>query len=410
MRLKTVVYLWLITFVTLPIPLTVAQTFSVIHTFTGGGDGSDPEAGVAIRGGVLYGTASGGGNHNFPQGAVYEIMDLGSGWVTTPIYIFNATENDGAYPRARVVFGPDGHPYGTTYTGGTDNHGTVFDLIPPLSICKTANCACKENVPYSFTGYPSDGSEPGYGDLIWDQRGNIYNTTTSGGPSDFGTVYQLKKSGNIWAEMPIHSFSGPDGEQPQGSVILDQNGNLFGTTFGGGLYGYGTLFKLTYTPESGWVETVLYSFNYDDEAYPYSGLISDSNGNLYGTSSGNGVGHGGNGGTVFELTPAGDTWILTLLYTFSGGEYCGPHAALTLDAVGDLYGTTNCDGAYSAGNVFKLTNTGNGWAYSSLHDFTGGADGEYPVSNVSIDTDGNLYGTTQHGGTGAGGVVWMIRP
>jgi uncharacterized repeat protein (TIGR03803 family) len=213
MKLKTLLFLCLIALV-ISSSAAHAQTFSVIHTFTGGADGNGPWAGVTIRGGTLYGTARAGGNNYFPQGAVYEITHVGSNWTTIPIYLFNFHESDGAYPYARVVFGPDGHLYGTTYLGGTDNAGIIFDLIPPLSLCKTANCSWKENMLYSFMGYPSDGDEPGYGDLIWDQQGNIYGTTTHGGPSGFGTVYQLTKSGNSWTEAPIYSFSGPDGEQP----------------------------------------------------------------------------------------------------------------------------------------------------------------------------------------------------
>jgi uncharacterized repeat protein (TIGR03803 family) len=131
-------------------------------------------------------------------------------------------------------------------------------------------------------------------------------------------------------------------------------------------------------------------------------------------------GGSGGGGTVFELSPSGDIYTFNLLYSFSGGASCGPQANLALDAAGNLYGTTRCDGAYQSGNVFKLTNTPNGWVYTSLHDFTGGSDGNLPYSNVTIDTDGTLYGTAESGGSFEGdcnhltpagcGVVWMIKP
>jgi uncharacterized repeat protein (TIGR03803 family) len=197
---------------------------------------------------------------------------------------------------------------------------------------------------------------------------------------------------------------------------LDGNGNLFGTTAEGGLYGYGTVFELTYVNGVGWAEAVLYNFqNLADGEFPLAALISDSTGNLYGSA-----GDGGNegGGTVFELSPVGDTWMFTLLYSFTGqqGLYCGPQAALTFDASGNLYGTTGCDGANSLGNIYKLTNSQSGWVYASLHDFTGGADGRGSAGNVTIDTDGTLYGTAGGGGdltcappTGCG-VVWMIKP
>lgn len=409
MNARTLGHLTLLAFVTSFSWAAHAQTFSVIHNFANGSDGSFPLAGVTIRSGVLYGTASSGGNN---QGDVYQITHVGSAWNLKPIYIFNGRMSDGAYPYARVVFGPDGHPYGTTVLGGTANEGTVFDLTVPVSICRTANCFWKETILHNFEGYPADGAEPEFGDLVWDQTGNIYGTTTAGGSSHNGTVYKLSKSGNGWASSVLHSFVGSpaDGQSPEGAVIFDKNGNMLGTTFSGGAFGYGTVFQLTPTLQNDWSESILFNFNYDDQAYPNSGLVSDASGNLYGTSSGNGDGASGNGGTVFELSPVGDTWNLTVLYTFSGGLYCGPHAALTLDQEGNLYGTTYCDGAYRSGNVFQLTNTGNGWSYSSLYDFTGGQDGSNPSSNVSIDSDGTLYGTTQYGGTSRSGVVWMIKP
>ncbi len=144
---------------------------------------------------------------------------------------------------------------------------------------------------------------------------------------------------------------------------------------------------------------------------PSAGLVADSFGNLYGATT-----YGGNdpyGGTIFELSPSGDTWTFNVLYSFSGGG--GPSASLTMDTAGNLYGTTVGDGAYRGGNVFKLTNTANGWVYTSLHDFMGGLDGSNPQSQVAIDTDGTLYGTTYYGGGGncgylGCGVVWMIKP
>ncbi len=133
----------------------------------------------------------------------------------------------------------------------------------------------------------------------------------------------------------------------------------------------------------------------------------DSFGNLYGATSDSGV---SGGGTVFELSALGDTWTYKLLYSFSGSSGCGPFATLTMDAAGNLYGTTRCDGVNHFGSVFKLTNTGNGWIYHSLYDFTGRVDGGNPTGKVTIDTDGNLYGTATNGGSLDYGVVWMIKP
>ncbi len=410
MKLKTLVCFSLITLVASISPAAHAQTFSTIYAFNGV-DGIAPVSGVTIRAGVLYGTtADRAADSCITCGAAYQISRAGSNWVHSTIALPPSS-------GARPVFGPDNHLYGTTVFGGQGNDGTVFTLTPQMSICKTSNCFWTEKLLYQFRG-GSDGQFPGNGDLIWDAAGNIYGTTTAGGTANIGTVYEMTKAGNNWTEMPIHSFTGLDGSGPSGGVIFDSNGNLFGTASAGGLYGYGSVFELNYNHDSGWTETVLYNFqNLNDGEWPYGGLVRDSAGNLYGAANDGGS---GGGGTVFELSPAGDTWVLTVLYSFSGlqGQYCGPYASLTLDNSGNLYGTTDCDGANGFGSVFRLTNTQAGWEYTSLHDFTYGTDGADPVSQVTIDTDGTLYGTALHGGNldctggeGEGcGVVWMIKP
>ncbi|MFZ0705762.1 MAG: choice-of-anchor tandem repeat GloVer-containing protein, partial [Candidatus Korobacteraceae bacterium] len=407
MKLKTLVYLTLIALIGLLNTAAHAQTFSVIHAFADGA-GVLPYSGVTIRAGVLYGTTMCTQYCSY-NGTVYQMVPVGSNWHFALISLFSA---GGELPEARVVFGPDGHLYGTTVLGPPKQHGFVFNLTPLVSICKTANCFWTEKVLYQFMDAP-DGNEPGAGDLIWDPAGNIYGTTVYGGISDLGVVYQMTKSGNGWTETPIYSFTGPDGNFPFAGVILDSNGNLFGTTEEGGLYGFGTVFELTYNINSGWTETVLYNFqNLSDGQGPSAGLVGDSAGNLYGATSDGGS---GGGGAVFELSPAGNSWAFTLLYSFTGqqGMYCGPTRSLTLNS-GNLYGTTDCDGVNNLGSVFKLTKTKNGWQYTSLHDFTGGSDGRNLFSNVTFDTDGNLYGTAVGGGDltchpplGCG-TVWMI--
>jgi uncharacterized repeat protein (TIGR03803 family) len=425
MKLKTLVCLSLITLVVSFGPPARAQTFSVIHTFQSGIDGSAPEAGLTLKNGIFYGTTFGGGFF----GTVYQMSHVGSNWVTTPISFLYSGLGSGPLPR--VVFGPDGHLYGTQGSGGSCSGGTgglAFELIPPFSICKTAACFWKEGVLWQF-GCGSDGVNPGYGDLVWDQNGNFYGTTYSGGDFDLGTVYQMKPSGgNGWTESVIWNFEGqPDGATPYSGLIFDGKNNFYGTTSSGGLYNFGAVFKLTYDVNLGWTQQVIYDFQGGgDGMLPIGGLILDSVGtNLYGTTSDGGS---GGGGTIFELSPSGDTWTFRLLYSFSGtpGRACGPRGTLTMDTAGNLYGTTygsppnpiyNC-GANNFGNVFKLTKVENSWVYSSLHDFTGGDDGAAPISNVTFDTSGNLYGTASTGGyllyPCAGppgcGVVWMIAP
>ena len=382
-----------------------AQTFKVIYNFTAGGDGRYPYAGLTMdRAGSLYGTAAYGGGGG--GGTAFRLSRRGSGWAFNPLHSF-AGGNDGANPYAGVVFGPDGSLYGTTYSGGGGDGGTVFNLKPPAAACKTALCPWTETVLYGL-------ANPGLGDLIFDQAGNLYGTTLGGGLNSYGTAYKLAPSDGGWTGSILHSFTGGingDGALPDAGLIFDRVGNLYGTTYGGGSgncfpTGCGTVYQLT-PSGSGWTENVLYNFqNGGDGDYPTAGLIFDPSGNLYGSTSNGGS---GGGGTVFKLTLSGGSWTYSLVYSFTGSvdDTCGPWGTLVMDGAGNLYGTTYCDGANGAGNIFKLTPEGGGWTYTSLHDF-GGSDGIYPYCSVVFDASGNLYGTTPFGGAYGHGVVWEI--
>jgi uncharacterized repeat protein (TIGR03803 family) len=402
MKSKTLFYLILLTLLT---SLSVhAQAFSVIHSFTGGIGGTEPAAGVTIRGNALFGTTYG-----YPNcGTVYQLTHSGSDWSFSTLAALSHDCN----PVSRVVFGPDQHLYGTASGGGTYGGGAVFKLTPQVGPCKDVACYWKVSDLHDF-GSGTDGVAPFYVEPVWDQQGNVYGTTSGGGGSPnceggCGTVFELTPSGNGYTESVLYSFSGPDGAIPYAGLVFDKNGNLFGTTAGGGTTGSGTVFELTYVPGVGWTEHALYSFqNAVDGSGPRGGVIFDSAGNLYGTVW---AGGNGNSGTVFELSPSGNTWTFKLLYSFTGEANCGPAATLSMDGAGNLYGTTQCDGIYGNGSAFKLSNTENGWVYTSLHDFTGGSDGFEPISNVAIDTDGTLFGTTQGGGDFGYGTVWMIKP
>lgn len=385
-----------------------AQTYKVIYNFIGAPSGWAPYAGLTMdAAGSLYGTTSDGVNG---PGTVFELTPKGSGWVFSLLHRFGAA-GDGVLPAAGVVFGPDGTLYGTTFGGGVSGVGTVFNLSPPTTICRAVTCPWTETVLYSFTG--SNDADPNYGDLVFDPAGNIYGTTI-GQYGASGEVYQLAPSGSGWTESVVYGFGEPgDGSELFGGVVLDDAGSLYGTTARGGSSGAGTVFKLTYSPGSGWTEDILYNFQYgNDGGDSYAGLIFDQSGNLYGTVPDGGQ---GGGGTVFELTPSGSGWNFALVYSFTGNEFCGPWGPLVMDRAGSLYGTTYCDGANGAGNVFKLTPSGGGWTYTSLHDFsTDRHDGSNPIGNVILDSHGNLYGTTSNGGTGCRynncGVVWEITP
>ena len=398
-----------------------AQTYQVIHNFTGGKDGLIPETGLTIdKAGNLYGTTIAGGGAGGGYGTVFKLTHKNSGWVFTPLYSF-AGGNDGADPQARVVFGPDGSLYGTTAEGGGGNGcggqgcGTVFRLRPASTACKTALCPWSETVLYKFTG-ALDGGEP-YGAVTFDKAGNIYGTTAQGGPQSgncflgsCGTVYKLTPANGSWTESVLYSFAGGnDGQWPVGSVIFDGAGNLYGSTNGGGpyggSYGYGTVFQLA-PSGSGWAENILYAFHGgSDGQAPLDSPILDESGNLYGTNAGGGT---GGGGTVYQLTPSNGNWTLTTLYGFTGSA--GPYGGVIMDAAGNLYGTTQLDGAYGQGSAFKLTPSSGSWTYTSLHDFTGGSDGGLPGCTLTFDASGNLYGTTTEGGANQYGVVFEITP
>jgi uncharacterized repeat protein (TIGR03803 family) len=376
-----------------------AQTLQPIYTFTGGTDGASPYAGLTTRGGRLYGTTH-SGNQGTNWGNVFELQKRGSNWLFLPLGLF-----DGAL-EARVAFGPDGLLYSTSPNNLSGyRHGYVFNMRPPPNACTTALCPWSATVIYGFSG-GSDGSTPLYGDLIFDQRGNIYGTASSGGSGN-GVVYEMMRSGSGWTEMPLYAFSGPDGANPLSDVIFDNAGNLYGTTSAGGAFGHGTVFELS-PVGTGWTEKVLYSFQGgSDGSAPITGLIFDQSGNLYGPTLNGGA---GGGGTIFQLSPSGGSWTFNLLYSFTGGTNCGPRGTLSMDGAGNIYGTTACDGTNSYGNIFELTPSGGGWTYNSLYDFTGGSDGRFPYSNVIFDSAGNLYGTTSKGGSQNSGVVWEFTP
>jgi uncharacterized repeat protein (TIGR03803 family) len=381
-----------------------AQTFSVIHEFQFAVDGKAPGAGVTIRGDALYGTLLTGRSGD---STVYQIRKVGSTWVTA---VLARLYKEQGSTESRAVFGPDAHLYGVNVYGGACSYGYVYQLLPPLGICKAAQCYWTENDIHSF-GCPGDGAVGQSGDLVFDQAGNIYGTTAQGGDSGLGTVFELQRSGDGWTEHILYSFhSQSDGTLPVSGVIFDNSGNLYGVTTSGGTMNSGTVFELSYNGVA-WTEQSIHNFDSGEE--PSAGLVQDASGNFFGATEGGGS---GGGGTVFELSPAGSSWNYQVLYSFSGQNDCGPWAALTLDNSGNLYGTTACEGAHNLGNVFQLTKTENGWVSSSLYDFTGGEDGAKPRGNVTIGADGTLYGTASLGGSAEGqcplgcGTAWMITP
>jgi uncharacterized repeat protein (TIGR03803 family) len=376
-------------------PRTQAQTLSVLYNFTNGSDGATPLSGLTSDGkGNLYGTTNSGGSG---YGTLFKLESSGSNWTLSPLYSFTSGA-DGASPTARLRIRPNGTVYGTTSAGGSSGAGTVFNLD-----------SSGESLLYAFLG-GSDGSQPSPGDLVFDRRGNIYGTTSAGGANGNGTVYELiRRKKGAWKEKLLYSFGqGTDGTVPVGGVTFGTPDTLYGTTSTGGAYGYGTVYQLKRSG-SAWTETILYNFqDGNDGGTPYAGVIRDKSGNLYGAAISGGDGAGG-GGTVFELSPANGSWTYTVLYSWPGWPVSASFRNLALDASGNLYGTTHCDGD-GYGTVFELTPSNGTWTNTLLYNFTGGSGGYYVFSNVVLDQQGNLYGTTSEGGANGYGLVFEITP
>jgi len=380
-------------------PAAQAQTLTVLHSFTGP-EGANPYSGLIMdQAGRLYGTADAGGAHGF--GTVYRIARAGSGWIATGLYSFQGGI-DGAYPVASVTFGPDGTLYGTTAAGGLGGNGTVFNLRPPASVCKAALCPWTETVLYRFRG-GRDGATPDYADaLVFDQAGNIYGTTANQGAHGYGVVFKLTHSGGSWTENVLWSFTGGnDGGNPLSGVIFDGAGNLYGTGVSGGAHADGVVYELS-PSESGWTQTTLYSFSGADAPVPVGGVTMDANGNLYGTTGGP-----QGQGEAYELTQTSGNWSISRRQILSV-SYNGPYDTPTLDAEGNLYGTSSFFGA-GCGEVFKMTPSGLGWIYTQF-DWQLDNDGCTPVGGVIFDTNGNMYGTASSEGSNGYGTVWEITP
>jgi uncharacterized repeat protein (TIGR03803 family) len=303
-------------------------------------------------------------------------------------------KSDGSNPRAGLIRDADGNLYGTTWQGGDLNCrsnygcGTVFRL----------DGKNKETILHAFAGV-TDGEGPS-ASLLRDAAGNLYGTTVSGPAHLYGTVFKIDTSGKL---IVLHVFSGgADGAFPYSALIADKTGNLYGTTFNGGVHGDGVVFKVSTSGKL----TVLHSFSggTQDGLLPLAGLLLDAVGNLYGTTTEGG--YMGNGcrvvngcGVVFKLAKNGE---LTLLYSFTNSsDGAVPKSRLVSDGAGGFYGTTSsagdvtCDPPFGCGNVFKLDGSGK---LTPLHNFSGEADGAFPAGDLILDASSNIYGATAEGG------------
>jgi uncharacterized repeat protein (TIGR03803 family) len=396
------------------VPVGHAQSFGIVHGFTGT-EGASPYAGVTLdAAGSVYGTAY---NGDGGYGSAFRLMRQGNSWTLSTLHTFRGG-NDGGGPTGTSVFGPDGALYGTTQFGGSGSCvngnltgcGTVFRMTPGVSPCETVSCPWHETVIHSFTNAP-DGSVPIAG-VTLDGAGNIYGTTFEGGivndncPSGCGSVFELSPSNGGWTETVLYRFSGgDDGAYVGAGVVLDASGNLYGTTQSGGAYVYGTVFELVHS-NGGWTKQTLYTFQgAADGGDPFGGVALDRTGTLYGTTC---LGGSANGGTVYSLTHASGGWIQTVIWNGLSSQ-C-PYDAPIIDAAGNIYATTTGGGTYYSGSIFKLSPSSGGWIYSNLHDLNPVTDGYSPWASPALDLHGNLFGTTSGGGQNEGGTVWEVTP
>jgi uncharacterized repeat protein (TIGR03803 family) len=398
------------------------QTEKVLYSFgSTQADGYAPQAGLLMdsHSNLFSTTWTGGTGTNCPAGCgtIWELLPNGDGtWAHQVLHSFN--NYDGAYASGTLVTDGHGNLYGAT-AGGQFGTGVVFELSPQ------AGGSWIETVLHAFAGQ-GDGAFANPG-VTLDGFGNLYGSTLLGGAVNYdgGTVYKIRLQ-PLPVETILHSFglglNLRDGDNPDGTLLLDGRGELFGVTENGGLYQKGTIFKLAPVGPR-WAELPLYSFQgsaHNDGSLPQAGLIADAQGNLYGStvSGGPPVGTCTEGcGTVYKLSRQADgTWAETVLYAFQAGlDGNAPSGLLTMDRSGNLYGTTSeggyRDGYLGFGMVYKLTPGADGhWTETVLHRFPGGLDGAYPLAGVILDANGNLYGTTQQGGTNNIGTVFEITP
>jgi hypothetical protein len=441
----------------LAIPASAEWKEKVLYSFQGGTDGSTPVGGVIFdSAGNVYGATQDGGSAScrsiYECGTVYQLAPpatKGDAWTETVLYVFQGNaKNDGASPFGGLVMDSSGNLYGTTAYGGTGDCvllgsklgcGSVFELSPPTR----KGGAWTERILYSFPN-----SKRGYvpwGNLVFDKSGNLYGSTIYGGDGgttcdlfyggQCGVVFELsppKQKGGKWTEKVLHGFaSGTDGANPNGGLVLDGKGNVYGTTYMGGDQsgecaggGCGTAFELEPPTKTGgaWKEKVIHRFQGgQDGDNPWAGLVFGENGDPYGTTLTGGA--NGGGGTVFRLTPpsnGSEAWKKVILYGFNGtGGGLDVESPVVFDPKGNLYGATLDSGGNYYGTVYRLRppkEKADTWTFNMLYGFQAPPDGGQPAAGLVFDKSGNLYGTTTQGGSGAGcgfqgcGTVFQVSP
>jgi uncharacterized repeat protein (TIGR03803 family) len=331
--------------------VTPAGVHTVLYNFTGGADGGEPYKGVTLDAqGNLYGTAvtGGGGSCEGGCGVVFKLANSGGSWTQSVIHTFTGGA-DGSGPGSPVAFDKYGNLYGTTPTGGTSGIGVLYQLKADA----TGNWRLR--VIHTFTG-GSDGGGGSAGRLLIDANGNLFGVCTVGGVSGFGTVFQITPAQGNWQFSTLYAFQDqPDGALPYGGLVFDKLGNLYGTTYYAGANDVGTVYKLTRSNGT-WTESVLYSFKGGmDGASPISSLVSDASGNFYGTTSDGGAASC-SCGVIFKMTHAANgQWVESVAYRFPGTPSPGfAYNGMVRDSAGNLYGATVHGGSSNDGAIYKF--------------------------------------------------------
>ena len=328
-----------------------AGVHTVLYNFTGGADGGEPYKGVTLDAqGNLYGTAvtGGGGSCEGGCGVVFKLTNNGGTWTQSVIHTFTGG-SDGSGPGSPVSLDKSGNVYGTTPTGGGKGMGVVYQLKPGSS-------GWTLHVIHTFTG-GTDGGGGGAGRLLVDAAGNLYGVCTIGGANGFGNVFELSQSQGKWTLTTLYSFKDqPDGALPYGGVVFDKSGNLYGTTYYAGANDFGTVYKLTHSGST-WTESVLYSFKGGmDGASPISSLVEDASGNFYGTTSDGGASNC-SCGVIFKMTKASSgKWSESVVYRFPGTPSPGfaYNGMVGNAAATTFYGATVHGGSDNDGAIYKF--------------------------------------------------------
>lgn len=397
-----------------------AATETVLYAFQGT-DGATPYAAPTLGAdGNLYGTTLFGGTAGL--GTVYELVHGGSGWTEKVLHSFTGG-SDGSWAYGGVVLDSKGNIYGGTRSGGGPNGcGVIYELSP-------RHGQWTEKILYTFSDH--EGCEGGpMGALTFDSMGNLYGPAVGDSPCGgfyyYGIVFELRRTRNGWKERDLHDFCGsPDGYGPvYGQLVFDSAGNLYGSSGFGGSGGLGTIFELSPAAHRQWTFTTLHSFTYDEGGVVEGGITRDDAGNLYGAEGSAGPQRLGG---VYELSPGGrGQWNETTPYVFNGPpDGVDPFQNPVFDSSGNLFGTTynggDIDDCYDeCGVIYELVpQEGGGWSESVVYNFaslSGGADGYAPVAGLVSDGKGHFFGTTTKGGAVIGkrpcdcGVVYEFTP